>query len=235
MTRRACGLAVDPAGLNGLQRAVLPAGDAISLRCPDRWLAQSRSGGPASLTAPHNVRRRQRLKPDPQPRQHAGERCHQRLHLRHIAWAGYDPRLRHRQGSDSSGPRAPGQAEGLAPARLRGRSRRCSARCGCDPTSDRDRPQDTGHGRDGGARIHRNRQQGRSYGAGDDTSSSPPLTRDSGAGPMTHGHRPSKHRHDPSCCIRRWKQRSEEGSPLDSSAQDRQDARGRIRRVLPGF
>ena len=65
--------------------AELAAEAAISLRCPYKWLARYRSGGPASLADRRSVRRTQRRTLDPNRLQRAMELRHQQLHLRHIA------------------------------------------------------------------------------------------------------------------------------------------------------
>jgi transposase len=63
----------------------LAAENGISLRCASRWLARSRSGGPASLADRRSVRRSQRRTLDPQQLQQSVDHRHQRCTLRRIA------------------------------------------------------------------------------------------------------------------------------------------------------
>lgn len=70
---------------HGRSHAELAAESGISFRCAYRWLARYRSGGQASLADRRSVRRRQLRTLDPRQLQHAVDLRLQRLHLRHIA------------------------------------------------------------------------------------------------------------------------------------------------------
>ena len=103
----------------------LAAENGISLRCASRWLARSRSGGPASLADRRSVRRSQRRTLDPQQLQQSVDHRHQRCTFRRIAKALKAPlatvgRVMNALGLAGSGIWSPGSqcsaTSGSAPA-----------------------------------------------------------------------------------------------------------------------